>query len=60
MTNFDKAVLLINTKPLPDDAEEQLDKLARTEPDPFDQRLIEELGEALFIQRYPLTGEMPE
>lgn len=52
MTNFDKAVQLINTKPLPDDAEEQLDRLARTEPDEWERRIIEELGEALFIQRY--------
>lgn len=52
MTNYEKAVALINTVPLPDDAEAQLDALSDAEKDELDKVLIASLGEALFETRY--------
>ncbi|MGB7799815.1 hypothetical protein [Buttiauxella sp.] len=52
MSNFDKAVELINSIPLPDDAEEQLDALAADETDEFERYKIASLGEALFETRH--------
>ena len=52
MTNYDKAVALINTDPLPDDAEEKLDALIDSEPDEFQRMMISSLSEALFSKRH--------
>lgn len=49
---YDKAVVLINTEPLPADAEIQLDELINAESDYFQRMIISSLSEALFESRY--------
>lgn len=50
MKNYDKAIALINSEELPDDAEEQLDSLA-SDSDDLERIMIEGLSEALFVRR---------
>lgn len=50
--HYDKAVALINTEPLPADAEIQLDELINAERDDFQRMMISSLSEALFETRY--------
>ncbi|MEM0567612.1 hypothetical protein [Salmonella enterica] len=52
MTNYEKALALINTDPLPDDVETQLDMLIDAERDDFQRMMISSLAEALFEKRY--------
>ena len=50
--HYDKAVVLINTEPLPADAEIQLDELINAERDDFKRMMISSLSEALLETRY--------
>lgn len=52
MTNYEKALALVNTDPLPDDAEAQLDMLIDAERDDFQRMMVSSLAEALFEKRY--------
>lgn len=51
MKNYEKAMELINSETLPDDAEEQLDLLTK-QSEGLELSMIEGLAEVLFERRY--------
>ena len=56
MNKFDllveQATKLINTEPLPDDAEEQLQQIIDQADDKTERRMLARFAEALFVIRY--------
>ena len=56
MNKFDllveQATELINTEPLPDDAEEQLQQIIDQADDKTERHMLGRLAEALFVIRY--------
>lgn len=56
MENLDTAMEIIAMRPMPDDAEEQLEALAEQSPD-AERVCIESLFEALFVARHALSSD---
>ncbi len=55
MSKLDEAFAILDMDPLPDDAEEQIEKLAEAAEDDGERNNILSLLEALFVQRNRLS-----
>ena len=57
MENLDKAMEIIAMRPMPDDAEDQIEALADQSPD-AERVCIESLFEALFVARHTMSSDV--